>query len=72
MAKKLNDINYGGASVPDTLQLNKSQLSKLSKDQIEGRVSVNIRGVEGYVDGDGMWKSTKYMNKLKKEGKWKG
>lgn len=66
----LNDVKFGGVSVPNTLQLNKAQLSKLSKDQIEGRAPVSIRGVQGYVDGDGMWKSVKYTNKLKKQGKW--
>lgn len=70
MAKKLNDIKYGGMSVPDTLQLNKAQLKDLSKDQLEGREAVHIMGVEGYIDGEGMWKSTRYVNKLKKSGKW--
>ena len=70
MVKKLNDIKYGGISAPSTLQLNKAQLKGLSKDQLEGRTAVHIMGVEGYIDGDGVWKSTKYMNKLKKPGKW--
>ena len=66
MIKKLNDIKYGGIFAPSMLQLNKAQLKGLSKDQLEGRAAVNIMGV----GGDGVWTSAKYMNKLKKIGKW--
>lgn len=52
------------------LQLNKVQLSKLTKDQLAGREVVTIMGVKGYVDGDGVWKSITDINKLKKSGKW--
>lgn len=56
---------------PNVLKLTKSQLNKLSKDQIEGREPVTIKGVEGYLGGDGVWVSISYMNKMKKSGKWK-
>lgn len=56
---------------PNVLKLTKSQLNKLSKDQIEGREPIYIKGVEGYLGGDGVWVSTSFMNKMKKSGKWK-
>ena len=56
---------------PNVLKLTKSQLNKLSKDQIEGREPVYIKGVEGYLGGDGVWTSTTYINKMKKSHNWK-
>lgn len=52
MIKKL--INYK-FNTSKELKLNKAQLSKLSKDQLEGRTPVLINGVQGFVGGDGVW-----------------
>lgn len=71
MSTKLNEVNYGGTTVPESLQLNKSQLSKLTKEQLNGSAPVHIRGVQGYVGGDGVWTSVKKMNQLKKKNQWK-
>lgn len=37
------------------LKLNRAQLSKLTKNQLEGRTPVLINGVKGFVGGDGFW-----------------
>lgn len=64
---KLNDVIIGSASVNEEgYQLNKKQLSQLTKDQIAGRAPVMIRGIKGYVGGDGVWQSERHINKLKK------
>ena len=47
-------------------QLSEKELNSLTKDQIKGRSPVLISGVEGYIDGDGVWKSTSWMNLIKK------
>ena len=52
MANKL--INYK-FSPNKGLQLNRAQLSRLSKNQLQGRTPVVINGVEGFVSGDGFW-----------------
>lgn len=44
------DVNFNKA-----IQFNKVQLSKLTKDQREGRQVVIINGREGYMGGDGTW-----------------
>lgn len=44
------DVNFGRV-----IQFNKVQLSKLDKDQREGRKPVIINGREGYMGGDGTW-----------------
>lgn len=49
-------------------QLNKVQIAKLDNDQKAGRKPIIIRGVQGYLDGDGNWKSTALINRIKKEG----
>lgn len=68
---KLNDIIIGQKTVNQSgHKLNETQISKLSKDQREGRSPVYILGIKGYLGGDGIWTSEKYINKLKKEGNW--
>ena len=52
MIKKL--INYK-FNTSKELKLNKAQLSKLSKDQLEGRTPVLVNGVQGFVGEDGFW-----------------
>ena len=52
MIKKL--INYK-FNTSKGLKLNKAQLSKLSKDQLEGRTPVLINGAQGFVGEDGFW-----------------
>lgn len=52
MANKL--INYK-FNISKGIQLNKAQLSRLSKDQLQGRAPVVINGREGFVGGDGFW-----------------
>lgn len=52
MANKL--INYK-FNISKGIQLNKAQLSRLSKDQLQGRTPVVINGREGFVGGDGFW-----------------
>ena len=51
-------------------KLNKVQIAKLDKDQQAGRKPIIIRGVQGYLDGDGNWKSVALINRMKKEGVW--
>ena len=66
MANKL--INYK-FSTNKGLQLNRAQLSRLSKNQLQGRTPVVINGVEGFVSGDGFWTPKSIAKKrLDKEG----
>lgn len=51
-------------------KLNKVQIAKLDKDQQAGRKPIIIRGVPGYLDGDGNWKSSALINRMKREGVW--
>lgn len=55
----------GNVKFQKPIKLNRAQLSKLSKDQRDGRVPIYIEGVKGYLDGKGYWEPiTKLKNAL--------
>lgn len=65
-------INYlakgGSAEFNKPIKLNKAQLSKLTKDQIDGREPIYIEGKKGYLDGKGFWEPiSKSKNTLKQQ-----
>ena len=66
---KKNFISYlakgGNVKFQKPIKLNRAQLSKLSKDQRDGKVPIYIEGVKGYLDGKGYWEpTTKSKNAL--------
>lgn len=58
----------GNVNFSSPIKLNRAQLSKLSKDQRDGREPVYIDGKKGYVDGKGFWEPiSKSKNALKEQ-----
>lgn len=45
----------GNIKFQKPIKLNKAQLSKLNKDQRDGRSPIYIDGTKGYLDGKGWW-----------------
>lgn len=56
--------------IDESANFEKMQPKKLNKVQRAGRKPIIIRGVQGYLDGDGNWKSVALINRMKKEGVW--
>lgn len=45
----------GNVNFSSPIKLNRTQLSKLTSNQIEGRDPIYIEGVKGFLDGKGFW-----------------
>ena len=45
----------GNVNFQKPIKLNRSQLQKLTKNQLMGREVIKIDGKEGYLDGKGYW-----------------
>lgn len=48
----------GSVNFSKPIKLNRAQLNKLNKDQLDGRAPIYIEGVKGYLDGKGFWEPT--------------
>lgn len=53
----------GSVGFDKPIKLNRSQLQKLTKDQLMGRDVIKIDGKSGYLDGKGYWTPESKLNK---------
>lgn len=53
----------GSVGFDKPIKLNRSQLQKLTKDQLMGRDVIKIDGKSSYLDGKGYWTPESKLNK---------